>query len=195
MADRKKRSPMPRRFRYAELYHAEPRVTASGKLVTENVYIGPYLCPSHSEAVYRSARLLSRLCGIVNGLCLAALLAVDGFFFYSGGKYVMIPLAASLIPAAYLLIGTFRLPKGDRRLKKDVFRYAHTRLRASGIGELCLLGIFAALTLLSVCLPVKPIFTALDLLLALLAALSVLSCVVILREMGKLRYEERINGE
>ena len=103
--------------KYAEDYRLDNNTDRNGRLRTVSVYHGPYFrFLADAGTVERAKRLFPAL----SLLCLCAVLApllMDARMTHSW--YVLLPLVLGLFPAAYLLMGAWRLLRAGELVTRE----------------------------------------------------------------------------
>lgn len=189
MDDQQTKLKTAKRYRYTEIYKMTVRTGPDGSVTEVAEYIGAYLCATHSEEQYRKYRLFAAADAGISLCAVLALLLVRGYSVYQGGMYVFIPITASLIPMLYLILGMLKLPKEDRKLQEDVYRFAHVRIRRSGVGIAMLLLAAAVFTLVFF-LSSGTAFQPPDILFFALLLIPAVMNLMLFRKTGKLKYEK-----
>lgn len=189
MDDQKTKLKTAKRYRFAENYKMTARTAPDGSVTEFVEYIGVYLTAQHTEDQYKAVRILAAVTAGVS-LCTAlVLLCVRSFSVYNGGMYVFVPVTVSLLPLLYQILGTLKLPKEDRRLQEDVYRFAHVRIRRSCAGIVVLL---LAATILAVVffLSTRSALQLPDILFFILLLLPTIMNLLLFRKIGTLNYEK-----
>ena len=188
MDDQKTKLKTAKRYRYTDKYRMNARTAADGSVTEVAEYIGAYLIAQHTERRYRSVRILAVAVAGISFASVLLLLCIPKLSVYNGGMYVFVPSTASLIPLLYLILGTLKLPKDDRKLQEDVFRFAHVRIRRSSAGILVLL-LVAMLLAITFFLYSGTLFRSSDILFFLLLLIPVLMNLTLFRILRALNYK------
>ena len=178
-----------KRYRYTDNYRMTARTAPDGSVTEVAEYIGVYLTARHTEDRYRAVRILAAAAAGITLCTVLVLLCVRSFSVYNGGMVVFVPVTASLIPLLYLILGTLKLPGQDRKLQKDVYRFAHIRIRRSSVGIAVLLlaaAVITAVFFLSSGTEFRPV----DILFFILLLIPTAVNLFLFRKIGTLNYEK-----
>lgn len=188
MDDQKTKLKTAKRYRFAENYKMTARTAPDGSVTEFAEYIGVYLTAQHTEEHYRTVRILAASAAGVSLCTVLVLLCVRSFSAYNGGMYVFVPVTVSLLPLLYQILGTLKLPKEDRRLQEDVYRFAHIRIRRScaGISVLLLAAVILAVVFF---LYSGTALQVPDVLFFILLLIPAIMNLLLFRKIGTLNYE------
>ena len=173
------------RMRYVEDFRIEESLDERGKMHRKAVYIGNWTVLRKT-----GSGALAKLIASAALAAAAAVLLVRTMLLThasSGSLFVMIPLAAALFPALYLVMGAFSLPYRQKPMRRDRFMHGITRMQRSSVAVIA----FAAVSLI---VSDWMFFKEDRLFIALCIGVGI-CCAGVLILLGSLETEERPNGD
>ncbi len=181
------------RMRYVEDFRIEESLDERGKMHRKAVYIGNWTVLRKT-----GSGALAKLIASAALAAAAAVLLVRTMLLThasSGSLFVMIPLAAALFPALYLVMGAFSLPYRQKPMRRDRFMHGITRMQRSSVAVIALAAVSLIVSFIYRAVVGDWMFFKEDRLFIALCIGVGICCAGVLILLGSLETEERPNGD